>query len=141
MKTLTQTTKKIRYLNKTNILKQSVCVFNRNPPSTECVCSRVCVCGYTKTLTSSECNQRTTCASKREMMSCVCVCVCVCVCICLCVCIYISQDPHLFGVQSTQDLRVQKGDDVLREGMLEKRIQNKDILWAPRYSLHPNPKP
>ena len=38
-----------------------------------------------------------------------------------------------FALQSAQDLRVQKGDDVLREGLLEKQVQLKDLAWVPRY--------
>ena len=38
-----------------------------------------------------------------------------------------------FALQTAQDLRVQKGDDVLREGLLDKRVQLKDLAWVPRY--------
>ena len=39
----------------------------------------------------------------------------------------------LFGAHDTDSLRIRKGDEVLREGILEKRIVGKEISWAPRY--------
>jgi hypothetical protein len=45
-----------------------------------------------------------------------------------------TQDADgLFGGCDADGLRIRKGQDVLREGILEKRIVGKEITWAPRF--------